>query len=414
MPRVLVVEDDKDLSLIVCDKLLADKFEVEAVYTGTDAQERLKKDPQFDVLVLDWDLPGVKGPDIARAVRAEGKPVAILMLTGRTNLEEKEQGFDAGADDYLTKPFALKELGMRIKALARRAEQMVPPKPERRPGTIEPGHLLEGKYLVGELIGEGGMGLIYKATHTIMNRPVVIKVMKSHLMEDEKSLARFEQEQKILAQIVHPNVVSVFDVGLLDNKVPFIVMEYIHGESVYSLMAREGILTIQAAASILINVCNGLQAAHSLGIVHRDLKPENILLLADPNRTDWVKVVDFGTAILTSATHRLTEQNTVVGTAEYISPEQLRDQPVDGRADLYALGVILFYMLTKDAPYQASKTEALLLKIIMEAPDPISARRKDIPAGSPVEMIIDRALLKDPNQRYQSAEEMRYALESLL
>lgn len=413
MARILVVEDDKDLSMIVCDKLESEDHQVEAVYTGTDADARIQNQPGFDILILDWDLPGITGTELCRKVRSEGRQVAILMLTGRTGLEEKEEGFEAGADDYLTKPFAMKELSMRIKALLRRAEQLAP-KPAVASTSLEPGTLLDSKYRLEGQIGEGGMGLIYKAHHLIMDRPVVIKIMRSHLMEDEISVQRFSQEQKILAKIHHPNVVSVYDVGVLDGRLPYIVMEYIRGESVYSLIRRDGPLAIGAAASILINVCHGLQAAHDQGIIHRDLKPENILLLADPQRSDWVKVVDFGTAILTQGGKRLTEQNMVIGTAEYISPEQLKDAPLDSRADLYALGVILFYMLTEEAPYQATHTEALLLKMLLEAPMRLSDVKKEFPPGSPVETIIDKALQKEPNDRFQSADEMRRALESLL
>lgn len=271
-----------------------------------------------------------------------------------------------------------------------------------------------GKYKIEEFIGEGGMALVYRAVHTAIERPVVIKVLQGRLLNNEKSVKRFERECKVTAKVNHPNVVSVFDVGFINGNQPYLVMEYIKGESLRDKIDREGPLSLAAVAAIFIQVCRGMQEAHSLGIIHRDLKPENILLQERSDRPDWVKIVDFGIAhIVASGQQRLTKTGSVVGTAEYMAPEQLRDLPIDARSDIYGIGVVMAEALTAQMPFAAETTEALLLKILMDDPCLPSQYRKDIPPGSPFDVIVAKALMKDPDTRYQTATEMRLDLEQL-
>ncbi len=336
------------------------------------------------------------------------------MLTGKKEIYDKEIGFESGVDDYLTKPFSMKELMLRVGALIRRQTSSLEHLNIKDGNEIQLGHLLDGKYLLEEKIGQGGMGLIFRAKQVGLDREVVVKIMHSHLGQDPSSFMRFKQEQKLLAKINHPNVVAAYDVGLLGDKTPYIVMEYVNGESLYSLVDRRGPLSIQVAANILTAVCRGLHYVHGQNIVHRDLKPENILILCDTERVDWVKVVDFGTAIFTAAANRITSPDMFIGTPEFMAPEQLKDLNVDGRADIYALGVVLFFMLSGNLPFNASTPEALLIKTLLEPHEPLSNFVKEIPTGSSIEKIVDKALEKDPAQRYQSADELRLALEPLL
>ncbi|HEY9869089.1 MAG TPA: serine/threonine-protein kinase [Candidatus Obscuribacterales bacterium] len=285
---------------------------------------------------------------------------------------------------------------------------------EMVPATELIGQIVGGKYLLEEFIGEGGMAVVYRATHVNMERPVVVKILQGRLSTSEKSVQRFERECKVTAKVSHPNVVSVFDVGFINGNQPYLVMEYIKGESLRDKIDREGQLPLNVAAAILIQICRGLQEAHSMGIIHRDLKPENILLQERSDRPDWVKIVDFGIAHLSSAGYqRLTKTGSVVGTAEYMAPEQLRDFPLDTRSDLYSLGVMLFEMLTARVPFEADTLEAMLLKAIMDPPDPPSKFRQDIPAGSPFDRVVLRAMEKDPDRRYQTATEMRLDVEQI-
>ncbi len=285
---------------------------------------------------------------------------------------------------------------------------------EQMPVTELIGQIVGGKYLLEEFIGEGGMAVVYRATHVNMERPVVVKILQGRLAASEKSVQRFERECKVTAKVSHPNVVSVFDVGFINGNQPYLVMEFIKGESLRDKIDHEGPLPLASAAAILIQICRGLQEAHSTGIIHRDLKPENILLQERSDRPDWVKIVDFGIAHLsTGAMQRLTKTGSVVGTAEYMAPEQLRDFPLDTRSDLYSLGVMLFEMLTATVPFEADTLEAMLLKAIMDPPDPPSKYRQDVQAGSHFDRVVLKAMEKDPDKRYQTATEMRLDVEQI-
>ncbi len=276
------------------------------------------------------------------------------------------------------------------------------------------GETIEGKYRLDHLIGEGGMAVVYKATQLNMDRPVVLKLMQWQLLGNDRAIRRFEQEARFTARVQHPNVVSVFDVGLTAGGQPYLVMEFIKGESLRDRLERNGPLPVREAMLVLIQVCRGLQEAHNAGLIHRDLKPENILLQQDRERPDWVKIVDFGIAHLASGYQRLTKTGNLTGTVAYMAPEQLRDTPVDARADIYALGVVLFEVLTGTVPFDADTTEAVLVKQLLEQPPALSGYRPDIGAGSEVEALIMKTLEKDPLNRYQSATELRLHCERIL
>ena len=286
---------------------------------------------------------------------------------------------------------------------------------ERVPITELIGKKIGGKYLLEEFIGEGGMAVVYKAMHINIEKPVVIKILQGRLTANTKSVQRFERESKVTAKISHPNVVSVFDVGFINHNQPYLVMEYIKGESLRDKLNRNGPVSIAIACQILIQILRGLKEAHDMGVIHRDLKPENILLQDQSDRPDWVKLVDFGIASLVSTDmQRLTKTGAVVGTAEYMAPEQLRDLKLDTRVDLYALGAILFEMLTLRVPFDAETTEALLLKILIDPPELPSKYREDIDAGSALDQVVAKALDKNPDLRYQTATEFRLEIEQIL
>lgn len=277
------------------------------------------------------------------------------------------------------------------------------------------GHTVGGRYRLEEFIGEGGMAFVYRATHVTIEKPVVIKILQGRLLANEKSVQRFERECKVTAKISHPNVVSVFDVGLINGNQPYLVMEYIKGDSLRDKIDKEGSMPLAMVAAILVQICRGLQEVHNMGVIHRDLKPENILLQEHSYRPDWVKLVDFGIAqvIANAGVQRLTKTGSVIGTAEYMAPEQLRDFPLDHRVDLYALGIILYEMLTARLPFEAETTEAMLLKILMDPPEAVSQYRPDVASGSPFDVMLQKALQKDPEKRYQSATEVRLEADQI-
>lgn len=417
MARLLLVEDDKDMSMFVTDCLTAEQHHVDSAETGSTAQERLAIG-KYDLLILDWDLPDISGIDLCKDFRAAGGTTPILMLTGRTHIDDKEAGFDAGADDYLTKPFLMKELRARVRALLRRAAANITESGSggtggaRGPAQI--GNVIGGKYRLDEFLNQGGMALVYRATHIAMGKPVVLKLVHAHLLDDNKILIRFEQECRMMASISHANVATVFDTGLVDGSQPYLVMEYVKGESLTNRLDREGALPIPVALEILIQVCRGLEEAHNAGIVHRDLKPSNVMLQERSGRPDWVKIVDFGLAHLVESGGRLTEQGTVLGSMGYMAPELLRDEEIDKRADIYALGVLFFEMLTDALPYKASSTEAFYIKQLTEAPALPSSKREDVAPGSKLDLIVQRATEKDPARRFQTVAELRCELEKAL
>ncbi|MBY0357367.1 MAG: serine/threonine protein kinase [Candidatus Obscuribacterales bacterium] len=269
------------------------------------------------------------------------------------------------------------------------------------------GKTVAGKYKIESLLGEGGMAQVFKARHLGLDRPVVIKLMHRNLPSQETALKRFEQECKVTAKIDHPNVVSVFDVGTFEAKRPYLVMEFIQGESLRDLMERERSPEMQNVLRTMSQICAGLQAAHAEGIIHRDLKPENIMLRQDQDRPDWVKIVDFGIAHLKQGGQRLTKTGIAIGTVDYMSPEYLGDKPIDHRSDIYALGVIFFELIAGRCPFAAETSEAIMAKHLFSEAPPLSMYRPDLKTGSIFDLIAKRALEKVPEKRYQSIEAMQ-------
>lgn len=274
------------------------------------------------------------------------------------------------------------------------------------------GKTIDKKYLVQSMLGEGGMAVVFKAHHVKMERTVVLKVMQGWLLSNQKSIERFERESKVTAKLNHPNIVTVFDVGTINGKAPYLVMEYIKGESLADKIHRQGALPLTTTANIVIQICRGLQEAHNLGIIHRDLKPDNVLLQDKSDRPDWVKIVDFGIShLIHGSAKRLTKTGRMVGTPEYIAPEQLKDKPMDIRTDLYALGIMIYEMLTGHVPFEGESAESILMKHLMEDAPPMHKFKPEFKEGTPFDTIVTKLLQKDPDARYQTATELRLDIE---
>ena len=217
------------------------------------------------------------------------------------------------------------------------------------------GTVVDGKYRVDAVIGQGGMGAVFRAWDLRLERPVAIKVVRADLLGDPDSRARFRRESQIVARLQHPAIVTVFDYGTLPDGAAYLVMEFVPGEDLRHMMKREGRLTTARTTELLGGICAGVESAHKSGIFHRDLKPENILL---PESGTGPKVLDFGVAKLTTTTNTtdggtLTTGGTIVGTPAYMSPEQLRGEAVDARTDVFSLGVMTYEMLLARLPYGA-------------------------------------------------------------
>ncbi|HWP44335.1 MAG TPA: serine/threonine-protein kinase, partial [Blastocatellia bacterium] len=277
------------------------------------------------------------------------------------------------------------------------------------------GTVLDDKYRLEEKIGAGGMGKVYRATHIQMDHTVAIKILDPRLSSDHRALERFRQEAHAAAFIKHPNVVGVTDFGVTKaTGIAYLVMEFLEGVELREKIHHEKQLDFEESFIIVHQVCLALNAAHTKGIIHRDLKPDNIWLIKSEDGIERVKVLDFGIAKLKTpdVSTRLTQQGMVIGTPQYMSPEQCRGEELDARSDIYSLGVIIYEMISGQVPFDASSPMAIVLKHTSDAPPPLSEFRPDVPA--PIEKMVMRALSKDPKDRQQSAAEIAQQFEAAL
>lgn len=272
------------------------------------------------------------------------------------------------------------------------------------------GQRLMGQFEIEALAGSGAMGTVYRATQTSMGRTVAVKILRRDLLDDADALTRFLREAHAVARLSHPNIVTVHLVDRTEDGAPYIVMEYVDGESLGAVCARELRLELGRVLRIARQIASALGEAHSHGIVHRDLKPENILLVHRRRERDFVKVLDFGIAKIISGDpgQAVTKAGTIFGTPHYISPEQAAGREVDPRADLYSLGVVLFRMVTGRLPFEGNSGVQVLMRHVHEMPPRPSVLCPELPV--PLEVLILRALEKDRDRRWQSAEQMIEAL----
>jgi eukaryotic-like serine/threonine-protein kinase len=285
------------------------------------------------------------------------------------------------------------------------------------------GRVLSDRYRIESVLGEGGMGAVYLAEHVLMHKRVAVKVLHPEMTRMPEVVARFEREAMAAAHIDHPNVAAATDFGKLEDGAFFLVLEYVEGTSLRDLLVN-GPLDLARALHVADQIVLALVRAHSLGIVHRDLKPENVMLVERDGDPNFVKVLDFGIAKVpvgdlaggdegATSGKVLTQLGMVYGTPDYMAPEQALGQEIDARADLYALGVIIYEMLTGRRPFEGDNKIALLgLKVTNVAPS-LSAKRPDARFGAAVEQIVARLLEKEAAKRFQDAREVGEAIEKV-
>jgi serine/threonine protein kinase len=269
--------------------------------------------------------------------------------------------------------------------------------------------ILSGRYEVGERLGSGGMSSVHKAVDLTLERTVAIKILAEHLSDDERFVARFRREALAVAKLIHPNIVQVYDTGIDDGR-RYIVMEYAEGRSGAQILQRHGPLDAETTVEIGVQACSGLDYAHRRGIIHRDVKPGNLMIAGGPvgSGAMTVKLTDFGIARAVEQT-RITQVGSVIGTAAYLAPEQVRGEEATPATDVYALGVVLYQFLTGRLPYEGSSLAELAVRQQNEKPLPPSTYNDEVPGT--IGAAVLRALEGDPGRRYASADELSGGLQ---
>ncbi|HUS27118.1 MAG TPA: serine/threonine-protein kinase [Kofleriaceae bacterium] len=276
------------------------------------------------------------------------------------------------------------------------------------------GKIVDGRYKVLEVIGRGGMGVVYRVEHLRMGKIAAMKVLHRDLASEPDVIARFEREAAAISKLHHPHTVQVFDFGTAGTAL-YLIMEYVRGVDLARMIARDGPVPWHRAAALLAQVCSALQEAHEMQIVHRDLKPENVLITRTAGGRDYAKVLDFGLAKLEQrqAPSTMTDRQQIVGTPYFMSPEQIRGDDVDHRSDIYSFGALMFEVLTGQHLFTGSTAVGVLTKHLTAEPDAPSMRAPKMGIDPRVDHICRKALAKEPRDRWQTAAELAEAIEEV-
>lgn len=446
--RLLVVDDNEDNRDMLARRLRKRGFDVDTAEDGFVALDRAESD-HFDLIILDIMMPGMSGLEVLRRLR-EIYPRAelpILMATAKSGSDDMVKALELGANDYVTKPIDFPVVLARIQAHLQtrlQAPSLGPPAaPIPDDGRVETGTLIDGRYRVEETIGEGGFAIVYRAIQISTGRDVALKILRSQRAKiDGVDAKRFEREMKLIGKLSHPSVVRLIDFGRLKARVrethtgwtettdpsgeisteetsetrthvkelPYIVMEYVQGETLSKLLKRESPLDVERAVEIVLPVLSAVAVAHESGVLHRDLKPPNIMV---PHKSgEPSKVLDFGIAKSLdddSQASVLTKGEGLLGTPEYIAPELIRENmdPKPG-CDQYALGCILYECIVGKRPFKAGSFVELVQKITIGEFEKPSSLGLQLPEG--FESVMLRAMDKNEKRRFSSCQTFGRAL----
>jgi len=413
LARILLAEDYDDLRDMISELLRTNEHVVEAFDNGQDAQNTLMQ-RNFDLIILDWEMPKVLGIDICKRYRASGGNTPVLMLTGKKLVTEKEAGFDAGADDYLTKPFHPKELLARIKALLRRSQSTssggIPI------GELPAGTVFAERYEIVMTLGRGSTGVIYKANHLYLSRMVALKVLHPQLVSETESVARFKREAQAVSALSHPNIVAIYDFGINADGLPYLVMDYAGGTTLMNRIVCRNIITAAEAIPLFIDACDALAHAHSKGVIHRDVKPSNLLIIEDSSGVESLKLVDFGIAkvVESNPAMHITQNGDVLGSPLYMSPEQCMGSELDCRTDIFSLGCVMYMTLVGKEPFVGANVLDTMYRRTVEDAKPFASINPQLNCPEALEAIVFKALARDVADRYQTMLEVKTELERLV
>jgi len=425
----IVVADDSSLNrMLLCSMLQEAGYDVRAASDGREALALIETDPP-ELVLLDVQMPVMDGHAVCRELHRKPRlaTIPVVFISALDDMSEKLKGFEAGGIDYVTKPFepaeVLARVGTHVKLFRTQSEltrrnielqrkneqlQQAQERTERIFLALSealPGTVLDDTYRLDEKIGEGGFGAVFRGTHLSLRRQVAVKVLRPSTLHDgAEQVARFRREGIAACRVVHPNAIEVLDFGVSSNGMAYLVMELLSGRTLGSLLFEKRTLPVSRCASIVIPICGALEAAHAAGIVHRDIKPDNVFL-HQSETGEIVKVVDFGIARLLDDsqpgdTAPVTQVGSLIGTPTYMAPERLLGMPYDARSDIYSLGVLMYFALSNEMPFEkaspANIGEIMRLHLTTR-PRSLTDHVPEVPER--VADLVMRAIDYDPLQR---------------
>ena len=302
-----------------------------------------------------------------------------------------------------------------VRATAPRDRNEVPAVSPRAGQQNLTGALLDGRYRIIMKVGEGGMSFVYMAADIATQERYAIKVLSSALSQDTNAMARLKREASLGMRLAHPNICHIMRLGETEDGIVYVVMPFVEGEVLSDRTNRLGRLELPQVVAFVRDIAEGLSLAHSLKIVHRDLKPENVMVCKRPDGTEFAVVMDFGLAKERKAEgelQKLTATGIILGTPEFMSPEQLRGRPLDGRTDIYSLGLMTYEMLTGKLPFQGRTQQEMMIARLKSDPTPLRKMRPELDFPESVERVLNKAMQRNPDDRYQTAVEFAEALAS--
>jgi CheY-like chemotaxis protein len=397
MQHTLLVVDDSEINRDMLRRRLERKgYRVITAENGEQALELVSREA-IDLVLLDVMMPGLSGLDVLRILRKTpaGKDLPVIMATARSDSTDIVEALDAGANDYVIKPLDVPVVIARVEAQLRSRTATAPP---LQGAAAEPttDTVLAGKYLLESVIGSGAFGSVYRARHLGLDHRVAVKVLKAGSASSPEAAERFRREGVAACRVRHPNAVTVMDFGVTAGGAPFLVMELLDGRSLDAEIERAAPMPASRCAEIVVPLCGVLAEAHQVGILHRDIKPANVFL--HKSRVgEMVKVLDFGIAKLLDAGQSLTVEGGIVGTPAYMAPERFRGATLDGKADVYSIGVLLYQMLSGRLPFQGPDADLLAVAMMHLNEDPPPLKTAGVSAA--VEDVVRAALAKDPAHR---------------
>jgi serine/threonine protein kinase len=395
--RILVVDDEERVGTLIRSILEKHGYEVTVTQHGKKAIG-FARQTKPSLILLDIGLPDISGLDVCKRLKHSPATsgIPVIMLTGKLDQKHINQAFEYGADDYIPKPFDVSVFEAKVRVVLQKTKDK-----SEEEGSFR-------GYRLGPKIGEGGMGVVYKAVQLALNRPVAVKILHYQFASDQEYVARFIAEARLAAALSHPNIVGAIDFGKYEGGY-FFVMEYVDGKSARDILVERGVLTRREALEIAFSIADALEHARRKGLVHGDVKPANILV----NNDGIPKLADLGLARTTAEVKNSACSNPVVmGTPHYIAPEQFLNQEVDSRADVYSLGATLFHMVVGCPPFTGENELDVLEKHSAEPrpwPD-----GWELQAGKSASAVVRKAMAIDPSQRYQTPGEMALHIQSLL